>query len=255
MKWIECRSTRQEIDQAEAGAPLSAQAQRHVASCATCVAFQNERVSLRELLTSLEPVAAPADFDFRLRARIAAQAGKARPQSFFAGFALSTPAIAFAAVMVLGVSILWAVQHRTQTPTVATITPTAAREGNASTIDNSSTQSKEVKAVDPAPTTTTGVNPKVEPPIYLVKGGKVQFKDPLSSRTSRDMSAGSASSIKQGQNADDVSVSAPARPMVLSFQDDKGATRTVSLPPVSFGSQRLLESRVVPVSLKNTRDW
>ena len=255
MKWIECRATRQEIDQAEAGASLNAQAQGHVASCATCRAFQTERARLRELLTSLEPVTAPADFDFRLRARIASHTDSLEPRSLFGRFILSTPAIALAAALVLGVSIVWFAQHRTQTPTVATIAPTPAREGNATSIDNSSKQSKEAKAVDTAPTTTIGVNPRVDAPVYLVKGGRVQFKDPQAGRGSRDLSDSSAPSIKQGQNADDVYVSAPARPMVLSFQDDKGATRTVSLPPVSFGSQRLLESRVVPVSLKNTRDW
>ena len=80
MKWMECRATRREID--EAGEQLSTQALRHVASCAPCLAFQNERGRLRELLTSLEPVTAPADFDFRLRARIAAQTEELGPRSF-----------------------------------------------------------------------------------------------------------------------------------------------------------------------------
>ena len=94
MKWMECRATRREID--EGGEQLSAPALQHVASCAPCLAFQNERARLRELLTSLEPVTAPADFDFRLRARIAAQTEKPGPGSFFSGFALSTPAMAVA---------------------------------------------------------------------------------------------------------------------------------------------------------------
>src|SRR5713226_5131820 len=110
MKWMECRATRQEID--ERGEQLSAQTLRHVASCAQCLAFQSERARLRELLTSLEPVTAPADFDFRLRARIAAQTEKVGSRSFFGGFALSTPAIAVAIVVVmLGLSLLWMTQH------------------------------------------------------------------------------------------------------------------------------------------------
>src|SRR5712691_471356 len=100
MKWMECRATRQEID--EDGGQLSGQALRHVASCAQCLAFQNERARLRELLTSLEPVTAPADFDFRLRARIAAQRESVGPRSSFTSLALSTPAMAVAAVVVVG---------------------------------------------------------------------------------------------------------------------------------------------------------
>src|SRR5260370_13172491 len=99
MKWMECRATRQEID--EGGGQLSAQALRHVASCAQCLAFQNERARLRGLLTSLEPVTAPADFDFRLRARIAAQTEKLGPRSCFRGFALSTPAMPVALLLII----------------------------------------------------------------------------------------------------------------------------------------------------------
>src|SRR5882724_9466973 len=99
MKWMECRATRQQLD--EGGEQLSAQTLQHVASCARCLAFQAERARLRELLTSLEPVTAPADFDFRLRARIAAQAEGAGPRSFLSGFALSTPAMAVAALVIV----------------------------------------------------------------------------------------------------------------------------------------------------------
>src|SRR5258708_34631870 len=106
MKWMECRATRREID--EGGEHLSAQALRHVGSCAPCLAFQNERARLRDLLTSLEPVTAPADFDFRLRARIAAQTEKVGPRSFFSGFPLSTPAMAGAtAGVMVAVSAVW----------------------------------------------------------------------------------------------------------------------------------------------------
>ncbi len=257
MKSRECRATRQEIDQVEAGEALSAQALQHVESCAACGAFQNERGRLRALLTSLEPVTAPADFDFRLRARIAAQTDHVEPRSFFGRFVLSTPAIALAAVVVLGVSIVWFAQHQSRTSAVATTTQT--RQGNAPSIENSSPPNKEAKVVDSAPASATGANPKVDAPIYLVKGGKLQLKDPGASRSIRstDQSVGSAPSIRQGENGGDVYISAPVKPMVLSLQDDNGATRRISLPPVSFGSQRLLESRVVPASLNsgNGRVW
>jgi hypothetical protein len=92
-----------------------------------------------------------------------------------------------------------------------------------------------------------------------MQGRKPQFRDTALSqpgRSSRDLSAGSAPSIKQGQDPGAVYVSAPVKPMVLSLQDDNGATRRISLPPVSFGSQRLLVgSRIVPVSSTNDRVW
>ena len=257
MKWMECRATRQEID--EGGEQLSAKTLRHVASCAPCLAFQNERARLRELLTSLEPVTAPADFDFRLRARIAAQTEKPGPRSFFSGLVLSTPAMAVAALVIvaLGGSIVWIEQRGTkQPPPVAVNSPSQVKDGNSTTADSAAPPIKQTIAPDVA-TAAAGSNPG--PGAYLVKGGKPQFKEPGLSQTggsSRDLSAGSATSIKQGQNPGAVYVSAPVKPMVLSLQDDNGATRRISLPPVSFGSQRLLVgSRVVPVSSTNDRVW
>jgi hypothetical protein len=258
MKWMECRATRQEID--EGGEQLGAQALRHVASCAPCLAFQNERARLRELLTSLEPVTAPADFDFRLRARIAAQTDSVGSRSVFAGITLSTPAIALAAaVVVVALSAVWFVRlNQNRTPMVVSNPESQGRQGNSPKIDNAAPPINQTSAPD-VTTATVGPNPGPDAPIYLVRGGKPQFRDPGSSqpgRSSRDLSAGSAPSIKQGQNPGAVYVSAPVKPMVFSLEDDKGATRKISLPPVSFGSQRLLVgSRVVPVNSTNDRVW
>jgi hypothetical protein len=259
MKWMECRATRQEID--EGGEQLGAQALRHVASCGPCLAFQNERARLRELLTSLEPVTAPADFDFRLRARIAAQTEKVGPRSFFSGFALSTPAMAVAALVIvaLGGSIVWIEQRGTkQAPTVAMNSPSQIKEGNSTTADNPPLGKQAAGPDSTTMASTAGTN--ADAPIYLVRSGKPQFRDAGLSQSgrssSRDLSAGSAPSIKQGQNPGAVYVSAPVKPMVLSLQDDNGATRRISLPPVSFGSQRLLVgSRVGPASAPNDRVW
>jgi len=130
MKWMECRATRREID--EGGEHLTAQALRHVASCAPCLAFQNERTRLRDLLTSLEPVTAPADFDFRLRARMAAQTERLGPRSFFSGFALSTPAMAgAAAVVIVALSAVWFVRlNQNRTPLVVSNPQGQERQGN-----------------------------------------------------------------------------------------------------------------------------
>jgi hypothetical protein len=257
MKWTQCRATRQEID--EGGKQLSAQALRHVASCAPCLAFQNERARLGELLASLEPVTAPADFDRRLQARIAAQTESAGPRSFFSGFALSTPALAVAAaVVIVALSAVWFVRlNPNRTPMAVSYPQGQERPGNSTATGNAAPPIKQTSAPD-VTTPPVGPNAGPEEPTYLVRAGRPQFKDPGLSqpgRSSRDWSAGSAPSIKQGQNSGAVYVSAPVKPMVLSLQDDNGATRRISLPPVSFGSQRLLEGRVMTVSQKNDRVW
>jgi hypothetical protein len=39
------------------------------------------------------------------------------------------------------------------------------------------------------------------------------------------------------------------------MQDDRGATHRISLPPVSFGAQRLVDNRVPLTFSPNSRSW
>ena len=43
--------------------------------------------------------------------------------------------------------------------------------------------------------------------------------------------------------------------MVVSMEDDRGATRRISLPPVSFGAQRLVDNHIPVSSTSNSRSW
>jgi hypothetical protein len=244
----ECRTTREEIEQSELNQRLSDQSLRHVESCPACSGFYDERTRLRELVGSLEPVTAPGDFDVKLRARIAAERQSKAPGSFFARFAMSTPALAAAALVVtLAASIFWFTQHNRNQSTVASGPPAAAEKGTAA-------------AVEPAP---DPVNQTTANPEVVAQGS--QEKNPLRETSSRstnsrpvrsatDYDLSAANSIKQGmQGADGVSLSAPVKPMVVSMQDTNGAKRRISLPPVTFGSQRLVDNRV-PVN-PNSRSW
>ena len=85
------RATRREIDESELNQRLTNQALSHLEVCSACRDFRAERASLRELVGSLEPVAAPGDFEMRLRARIANEQGPAR-QPFIFRFVTSTGA-------------------------------------------------------------------------------------------------------------------------------------------------------------------
>src|SRR5205807_526586 len=54
--------------------------------------------------------------------------------------------------------------------------------------------------------------------------------------------------------AGEVSLTAPVKPIVVTMYDERGGSRKIQLPPISFGSQRLTDNRT-PVSMTNTRDW
>ena len=248
----ECRVTRQEIEQSVLHERLSDPALTHIGSCVGCRDFHGERTRLRELVGSLEPVSAPGDFDMRLRARIAAEQSGGARVSFWQRFVVSTPAMAVAAVLVmLTGSIVWLAQNqREQKPSVAASNSSSPEQGLRPA--EGAADSKKTSPVNDSATNL---------PDLLAKGPKSDVYRPTAgsksagSRVASDFYAKGAESIRKGeQRAGEVSLRAPVKPLVVSLEDEKGGKRRVSLPPVSFGSQRLVDNRM-PVSSNNSRSW
>src|SRR5436305_3620226 len=153
MSTNECRGVRQEIDQSELGQRLSESSESHVIGCASCAAFRAERTRLRELVGRLRPVTAPADFDMRLRARIAREQGQRSAQPSIFRLFMSTPAIAVAGVIVMVVGgMVWMNQRAGQPPTGTASNQPAPP--NPATPAGASTQAgaKENQTVPPAQT-------------------------------------------------------------------------------------------------------
>jgi hypothetical protein len=251
----ECRSTRREIEESELNQRLSDQTLAHVDSCITCREFHDERASLRNLVGSLDPVAAPGDFDLRLRARIAAERQRNAPGSFFTRFAVGTPAIAVAALIVILVaSIVWFAQRAANhEATVASNSPGASGPAVVASSDQSANE-KETSSTAAAETnppitglTALGASGRDRNLYRTVSGKSIATREAVGPAT--DLNVTGAESIRQGE----VSLSAPVKPVVVSMQDNRGGKRKISLPPVSFGSQRLVDNRF-PVT-SNSRSW
>src|SRR6185503_11565874 len=82
--------------------------------------------------------------------------------------------------------------------------------------------------------------------------GSTRKNRPGSRVRSQDYSVLPADSVRQGDQA---YVNAPSKPVVFALEDERGTKRKISLPPVSFGSQSLVDNRV-PVSYTgNSRIW
>ena len=71
-----CKQIKAIIDEAERPEALSYTASQHIASCTDCSQFADERVKLKALLADVGRVSAPADFDFKLKARLAEVKGR-----------------------------------------------------------------------------------------------------------------------------------------------------------------------------------
>src|SRR5919201_774481 len=84
---MNCQTIRAAIETTPRHEPLSEGARRHLTGCDGCREYADELGALFALLNAVPRVTAPADFDFRLRARIAAaQAERQSPFSLLKGF-------------------------------------------------------------------------------------------------------------------------------------------------------------------------
>lgn len=68
---MNCKDTQAAIDSASRRNPIAQSASAHVAGCPDCRRYTDQSNALLALLSAQPRVEAPADFDFRLRARIA----------------------------------------------------------------------------------------------------------------------------------------------------------------------------------------
>lgn len=102
---MNCKACRVEIEELDESRSLSLSAGAHLESCAGCRAFRAEHNALGRLIGSLEAVAAPADFDFRLRARLAAAKSVGARSGVWHRFAPGAWSMALAASFVMLIAI------------------------------------------------------------------------------------------------------------------------------------------------------
>ena len=241
MRSHECRVTRQQIDELELGERPSERASAHLSLCAGCRDFRAERNELRQLVGGIESVVAPADFEMRLRARLAREQAPSR-EPFFARL-IRTPALAAAALFVMvGGTLVWVAQKdidpSTQVATVQQPGPVATASQTTATTPGGNDTTDATTPTDEGVQTVSNVTPR-----RSRAGSRV---------VSEDHSLRPAGVIYQ---SDQAYVNAPSKPVEFALEDARGTKRKISLPPVSFGSQSLVDNRV-PVSYTgNSRIW
>lgn len=231
MKDKGCEPVRRELEELTLSEAFSAATLEHLRNCGDCQEFQREQAKLREIVGSLGTVNAPADFDFRLRARLAADSQR----SGFRYWSFAVKGLATAAILVVfgvGIAVLWQRGHK-QTPIAfgppheTPATPRLPEQPKAT-----SSPAPEI-----APTIAGNNEPKrkVERP-FVVK--------PKRSLTAVDFSSERASIISNATPAVNTGaifpIDASLQSLRVSLDDGRGNARTISFPTVSFGSQRVL---------------
>jgi hypothetical protein len=228
MKDRQCELIRRELDELGLHDDFSAVAAEHLQTCADCQEFRRQQTKLRQIVGSLGTVDAPADFDFRLRARLAGES----PSSGTRYWSFAVKGLATAAILVVfgvGGAVIWQRGHR----------PVTVAEGSRTEqkkTDEPKVESSPVKEVTPVVARNDEPKRKVERPL-VIKAKRV----PLAVLESSSEGAQVYSSTRPALNNSTVfPIEASLQSVKVSLDDGRGNARTISFPPVSFGSQRVL---------------
>ncbi|MBC7930951.1 MAG: hypothetical protein H7Z38_10360 [Rubrivivax sp.] len=241
----DCKAYREEMEESGGAHGLSLEASAHAGVCPSCDKFGREHGSLRRLVAGLGKVEAPADFEFRLRARMKTEKGGGKYNLLPLRIAPGLAWAAAACIIVVSAS-LYILQERRNT-NISQQASRIAKSGDEALrvvgenrpAESASTIIEEVKVDTPTaivPVKSAGVN-----------NGRVlsrhHFRAASRNEPRREAaSVGSAEFIVTPAKVLRMKIPLSTTPESLRFvvRDERGNTRHVPMRAVSFGSQELV---------------
>ena len=246
-----CEAIRLELDELLPGGAYSSAAAAHLRECAGCREFQDKNLKLREIVGSLGTVSAPADFDFRLRARLANESSSA---ASWWQFAFPRRGFAAAAVLLVFATGAFLVRNVWNQPPV--------NEQQAASVEQpripqppQPAPSLEVKTPDNSGSEVLAASPERRPQIIRNERPSQVAVKPKRSLVAEDFSSEGAGVLKATDALGEfeaIPLDASLESFKVSVNDGRGNARTISVPAISFGSQRMVQtgSQFAP-----KRDW
>jgi hypothetical protein len=266
MSVANCKTICREIEEADHGQNLTASVMEHLRGCGRCETFYDERLKLRQLVASLETVAAPADFGLRVRSRIAGERVGARPGFWLNNFTFGIPAVALAG-LVLAVGLVFALKvWKAPTAKTFSVQSPKASEPSPEVMKNPPTESPSVTGdrESTARNDHTRAIEGVRRPnkrnlsrsvVASLKGG--------GRLTSKEFGTTPATVIKTVIKKEETvasvesfpifSIETSSQPLRLSLDYSGGVSRTISVPALSFGSETVLTGDNSPLVRNSTR--
>lgn len=268
---MKCKAVLREIEELEQGARLSPEAEAHLPTCEECRAFRAERQALRALLSCIDTIEAPPDFDWRLRARLAEVREESAPaRGWLHVFAPGARALTVAAsvtLLLVAVVVYRQANVQRENSAQASKVPAVNVKENAAPLKVEPQATETLTVVSPnalaAKRNEAGVRVR-EARSMKANGVRAEGAGQTASQAQRIFSNDSASRGAESltvaglqNNTDDggpvISVRVPsAKASQLRLEDGQGILRTLS--PVNFGGQELMvrpdKARLVPASEK-----
>ena len=240
MRKDNCELIRRELDELMLDEAYSSTAVEHLRECAECREFQDKQTKLRQIVGGLGTVSAPPDFDFRLRARLANEASAA---SQFHYWPVARRALVMATLLLVFATGAVLVRNFVNRP--------PATGGDVATKENPKVNPPDqpVKTVtSDAPTSgdrnlVAGV-PEKHQQIRNERLPQPGFrsKAPIGVRESSSTAAESINGMEFGRGPATFPIDVSDQAFKVSLSDGRGNARTISVPPISFGSQRIVQT-------------
>lgn len=242
-----CNQVRFEIDEKDLTAALSTSAMEHLRDCSECQEFQNKETRLRQIVGSLEPVNAPPDFDFRLRARLANDRSVASYRSMSAVRVWRMRSAAVAAMLLIFAATVYMIRQNQPVPSTpgSTETTTARNDTEPAKATQSPTAPPELAVIPNAGPESTAEVKKSTQRRQVIAATKrpAGVWEP----------ANTPAPVVSIDQTFPIDVSQPS--FKVSLDDGRGSSRTISVPTVSFGSRRVLTPTMASNQLAPKGDW
>jgi hypothetical protein len=245
MRKTTCELIRRELDELNLDETCSTVAIEHLRECGACREFHEKQTKLRQIVGSLGTVAAPADFDFRLRARLANESNSAASHFNLVAWPALRQGLAAAAVLLVFATGAFLVRSMLSGPAKVTET---AKESPAPQVTETPRQAERVAT---PVTADVGKHDVVIPPGRHPQRNNVdRFAQVAVSKNRRLATVDSSSTGANVLNGSEPLASSAAIPIdasslqsfTVSVDDGRGNAKTISVPAISFGSQRLMHN-------------
>ena len=233
MKETKCEAVRRELEELMLSDECSIGATQHLRDCGDCREFHEKQTKLRQIVGSLGPVEAPADFDFRLRARLANESGSAGFHLRAVQWSFANKGIAVAAMVLLFAAGVVYVRSITDKP----VQKIVAEQRNEPDQPAPTPSEPKVIVQDPVPVLASNNGPSR---IKRERRVQQRTKPPLAAL---DFGVERPTVISNSQHQPSMFlIDASLQSLRFSFEDGRGNARTISVPTITFGSQRVLPS-------------
>jgi hypothetical protein len=250
----DCKIYLSEIEEVSERSALSGVARTHADSCRACGDVLREHESLRNLVRGLDKIEAPADFEFRLRARMASAKSVGRRGPFGGlraayGFAPAAVALCF---LIVSASLYLRQTTRTSPagqPGAGVHEVKSNAVGTQSSVSGLNSVAKSTTTegaplnVD-APRLTARISQSVLPRQRIARRVSMPSQRSVVGGSTEPALTTTVASLNSAEVIHSHTMSIPletaAAPLRLVLRDERGAERVVPMRAVSFGAQDLI---------------